>query len=54
MTKVMINVKFFTLLQDVIGGPPRINLPTENRYQVTAASDLADWDNRGVAAVLAG
>ena len=49
----MINIKLFTLLQDIVGGPPRVNLPTENWDQVTATGDLAGGDDRSVAAVLA-
>jgi len=42
--KVMINIKFCTLLQNVVGGPARVNLLAENGNQVTAMSNLADRD----------
>ena len=41
----MINIEVSTLLQDIVGGPPGVYLPTEDRDQVTAAGDLADGDN---------
>lgn len=41
----MINVELSTFLQDVVGGPSCINFPTENRDQVTTASDLTDGDD---------
>jgi hypothetical protein len=41
----MINIKLFTLLQDIVGSPPRIDLLTKNWNQVTAPSDLADGDD---------
>ena len=41
----MINIKIFTLLQDIVGGPSRVNLLTEDWDQVTAAGNLADRDD---------
>ena len=42
MAKVMINIKNFTLLKNVVSGPPRIYLLAENGDKVTASRDLTN------------
>jgi len=49
----VVNVKLFTLLQNVVGGPCCIDLLTENRDKMATASNLAGEDDRSVTAVLA-
>ena len=53
MTKVVVNIELLAFLQNVVGGPSWVNLPAKNRYEVAAASNLADGDDRSVPVVLA-
>ena len=44
MTKVVIDIELFTLLQHIVHGPSLINLTTKDWDQVAATSDLAYRD----------
>ena len=44
VTKVVVDIELFTLLQHIVRGPSLINLATEDWDQVAAMSDLADRD----------
>ena len=45
MAKVVVNIEFFALFQNVVGGPSCVDLSTENRDQVAAAGNLAGGDD---------
>jgi len=42
MAKVVIDIKSFTLLENVVSSPPPIYLPTENGDEMTASRDLTN------------
>ena len=41
----MVNIELLAFLQSVVGGPSWVNLLAKNRYEVAAASNLADRDD---------